>query len=149
MPASNTNHSSIGWWPHAQRQWSTQCTAVVDLVGSIIEIRRIREPVDFLGTEARRYRAARTITFIQRAKAFAAEAERIVQGAGQALRMAQECFSSLLHAKDAELMADEAYREVAYQRVVGCLLHLVHTPCSCAAGGITRGPCFGNQQGSL
>jgi hypothetical protein len=98
-----------------------QADALVDLVASIFEIRKLGEPVDFLGIEIQRDRESGTITLTQhKAKAEVLAAAHGVQGACRATPMSPECFASLRAAQPGEPMADW----LGYQKVVGSLLHL-------------------------
>jgi hypothetical protein len=97
-----------------------QADALVDLVASIFEIRKLGEPVDFLGIEIQRDRESGTITLMQKAKAEVLAAAHGVQGACRATPMSPECFASLRAAQPGEPMADR----LGYQKVVGSLLHL-------------------------
>jgi hypothetical protein len=96
---------------------------LVDLVESIFEIRKLGEPVDFLGIEIQRNRGAGTITLTWKAKAEALAAVHGVQGACKALPripMSPECCASLRAAQPGEPMA----HKLGYQIVIGGLLHL-------------------------
>jgi hypothetical protein len=97
-----------------------EADALVELVGSIFEIRKLGEPVDFLGIEIQRDRGAGTITLTQTAKAEVLAAEHGVQGACRVVPMSPESFSSLRAAQTGEPMADK----LGYQKVIGSLLHL-------------------------
>jgi hypothetical protein len=97
-----------------------EADALVELVESIFQIRKLGEPVDFLGIEIQRDRGAGTITLTQKAKAEALTAALGVQGACKAVPMSPECFSSLRAAQPGEPMADK----LGYQKVIGSLLHL-------------------------
>jgi hypothetical protein len=61
-----------------------EADALVDLMESIFAIRKLGEPVDFLGIEIRRDRGARTITITQKAKAEELAAMHRSQEAGKA-----------------------------------------------------------------
>jgi hypothetical protein len=100
-----------------------EADALVDFLESIFEIRKLGEPVDFLGIEIQRDRGAGTITRTQNAKAEAHAVAHGVQGACRAVPrvpMSQECFSSLRAAQPGEPMADK----LGYQHAIGCLLHV-------------------------
>jgi hypothetical protein len=97
-----------------------EADALVELVGSIFEIRKLGEPVDFLGIEIQRDRGAGTITLTQTAKAEVLAAEHGVQGACRVVPMSPESFSGLRAAQTGEPMADK----LGYQKVIGSLLHL-------------------------
>jgi hypothetical protein len=84
---------------------SQKANALVDLVESIFEIRKLGDPVDFLGIEIQHNRGARTITITQKAKAAAAAAVHGVEEAGKAVpkvQMAPECFAGLRAAQPGE-----------------------------------------------
>jgi hypothetical protein len=98
-----------------------EANVLVDLLESIFELRKLEEPVDFLGIEIQLHRGAGTIT--QKAKAEALAVTHGVQGACRAVPrvpMSPECFSSLQAAQPGEPKADK----LGYQKVIGSLLHL-------------------------
>jgi hypothetical protein len=100
-----------------------EANALVDLMELIFAIRKLGEPVDFLGIEIRRDRGARTITITQKAKAEELAAVHGAQEAGKAeprVPMSPECFASLRAAQPGEPMA----HKLNYQKVIGSLLHL-------------------------
>jgi hypothetical protein len=85
-----------------------EADALVDLMESIFAIRKLGEPVDFLGIEIQRDRGARTITIIQKAKAEELVAVHGAQEAGKAeprVPMSPDCFASLRAAQPGEPMA--------------------------------------------
>jgi hypothetical protein len=90
---------------------------------SIFAIRKLGDPVDFLGIEIQRDRGALTITITQKAKAEDLAAVHRAQEAGKAeprVPMSPECFASLRAAQPGEPMA----HKLNYQKVIGSLLHL-------------------------
>jgi hypothetical protein len=100
-----------------------EADALVDLMESIFAIRKLGEPVDFLGIKIRRDRGALTITITQKAKAEELAAVHGAQEAGKAeprVPMSPECFASLRAAQPGEPIG----HKLNYQRVIGSLLHL-------------------------
>jgi hypothetical protein len=100
---------------------SEEADALVRLVESIYEIRKLGETVDFLGIENQRNRGAGTIT--QKAKAEVLAAVHGVQEACKAVPRVPTspgCFATLRAAQPGEPMA----HKLGYQKVIGSLLHL-------------------------
>jgi hypothetical protein len=94
--------------------------ALVDLVGSMFEIRKLGEPEDFLGIHTCWDRSAGTTTVDQEDKATALVAELGVSGMFRVVPTTPEVFGELGGAQPGEPMADKP----RCQRVVGSLLHL-------------------------
>jgi hypothetical protein len=99
---------------------TAEADALVDLVGSMFEIRKLGEPEDFLGIHICRDRSAGTITVDQEDKATALAAELGVSGTFRIVPMTPEVFGELRGAQPGGPMADKR----RYQQVVGSLLHL-------------------------
>jgi hypothetical protein len=97
-----------------------EADALVDLVGSMFEIRKIGEPEDFLGIHICRDHGSGTISVDQKDKAVALAAELGVSGECKVVPMSPEVFGELRGAQPWEPMADK----LQYQRVVGSLLQL-------------------------
>jgi hypothetical protein len=97
-----------------------EADALVDLVGSMFEIRNMGEPQDFLGIRRCRDRGAGTITGDQEDKAMKLAAELRVSGECRVVPMSPEVFGELRGAQPAESMADK----LQHQHVVGSLLQL-------------------------
>jgi hypothetical protein len=96
-----------------------EADALVDVIASIFEIRRVREPQDMLGIEISRDLAAGTITIRQCAKAKALAAMFGVEGERHATPMTPAAQASLRAACEGHTMADI----VRYQSGVSSLLH--------------------------
>jgi hypothetical protein len=96
-----------------------EADALVDLVGSMFDIRKIGEPEDFLGIHTCRDHGAGTIN-VDQDKAVALAAELGVSGECKVVPMSPEVFGELRGAQPGEPMTDK----LQYQRVVGSLLHL-------------------------
>jgi hypothetical protein len=99
---------------------SEEADGLVDLIGSMFKIRKLGEPVDFLGIRIVRDRAARTITIDQEDKAHQLAASVGVAGERRGVPMSPDCFKELRAAAPGEPMADRD----AYRSAVGSLLHL-------------------------
>jgi hypothetical protein len=102
---------------------SKEANALVNLVESIFEIRKLGEPVDFLGTEIQHNPGAGTIALTQKAKAEALAAVHGIQEECKAVPrvpMCPGCFASLRAAQPGEPMV----HKLGYQKVIGSLLHL-------------------------
>jgi hypothetical protein len=100
---------------------SAEADAIVSLIGSLFEIKVLREPQDFLGIEIVRDRAAGTIIISQEVKALSL-AERLgVAGSRRSVLMLPEVYSELRATRTGEPVADRAQ----YQQVLGSLLHMV------------------------
>jgi hypothetical protein len=97
-----------------------EADALVDVIASIFEIRRLGEPQDMLGIEISRDLAAGTITIRQCAKAKALAAMFGVEGERRATPMTPAAQANLRAACEGDTMADIA----RYQSGVGSLLHL-------------------------
>lgn len=98
-----------------------EADALVELVGTMFQIRKLGEPTDFLGIEIRRDWDAGTITICQETKAVALATGLGLGGEQDViLPMSPEVYGELRAAKDSDAMADKA----AYQRTLGSLLHL-------------------------
>jgi hypothetical protein len=102
-----------------------EADALVNLVESIFEIRKLGELVDLIGIEIQRIRGAGTITLTQKAKAEALAAVHWVQEACKAVPKVPTspgCFASLQAAQPGEPMA----HKLGHQKVMSSLLHLAH-----------------------
>jgi hypothetical protein len=99
---------------------AVEADALVDLVESMFEIRKLGEPQDFLGIHICRDRSAGTITVDQEDKAEALAAEVGVSGQCRMVPMSPEVYGELRGAQPGEPMTNK----LRYQRVVGSLLHL-------------------------
>jgi hypothetical protein len=81
---------------------TAEADALVDLVGSMFEIRKLGEPEDFLGIHICRDRSAGTITVDQEDKATALAAELGVSGTFRIVPMTPEVFGELRGAQPGE-----------------------------------------------
>jgi hypothetical protein len=99
---------------------AAEADALVDLVGSMFEIRKLGEPQDFLGIHICPDRSAGTITVYQEDKAEALAAEVGVSGQCRMVPMSPKAYGELRGAQPREPMTDK----LRYQWVVGSLLHL-------------------------
>jgi hypothetical protein len=99
---------------------AAEADALVDLVGSMFEIRKLGEPQDFLSIHICRDRSAGTITVDQEDKAEALAAEVGLSGQYRMVPMSPEVYGELRGAQPGEPMTDK----LRYQRVVGSQLHL-------------------------
>jgi hypothetical protein len=98
-----------------------EADGLVKLVGSMFAIRELGEPTDFLGIQIERDEKAGTVSIHQTDKAVALAKALKVDGVKKLTPLTPEVFSSLRAAQPGEQMTDK----VAYQAVVGSLLHLV------------------------
>jgi hypothetical protein len=112
-------HVLCGGWLGGGKT-AAEADALVDLVGSMFEIRKLGEPQDFLGIPICQDRSASTITVDQEDKAEALAAEVGVSGECRMVLMTPEVYGELRGAQPGEPMTDK----LRYPRVVGSLLHL-------------------------
>jgi hypothetical protein len=99
---------------------AAEADALVDLVGSMFEIRKLGELQDFLHIHICRNRCAGTITVDQQDKAKALAAEVGVSGECTMVPMSPEVYGESRVPQPGEPMTDK----LLYQRVVGSLLRL-------------------------
>jgi hypothetical protein len=95
---------------------------LVELVGSIFEIRALGKPKDFLRIVISRDLAQGTIAISQESKALAVAKQLGVTGSQKALHKSPEAYAGLRAARSGEPMAEK----LEYQQVVDSLLNLAH-----------------------
>jgi hypothetical protein len=99
---------------------AAEADALVELVASMIAIRSLGEPQDFLGIQVDRDGAAGTMSISQEGKALALAESFGLGGARKAIPMSPEVFSGLPCAPDGDGMAIQ----LDFQQGIGSLLHL-------------------------
>jgi hypothetical protein len=97
-----------------------EADALVDLIGSVFEVRKLGEPQDMLGIEISRDRQAGTINIPQSAKARGLAAAFVVEGRKRTTPMTPAVYGELRAARNGDKMADQE----RYMSGIGSLLHL-------------------------